>query len=152
MHPTTERTWWQRNLKWVILAAILAALLCFLAFLAGIFYLVLGAMRSSEVYQTALARVQSHPAAIAQLGRPIEAGLLFSGNSSVHPRSGEADIGMPVSGPLGEASISVIAHKRGGTWYFDEMQLRGSGTEPLELRTATEIEAAQTYPRLPATD
>jgi hypothetical protein len=141
MHAQRERTWWQRNLKWVITTGVLAVLLCMAIFVGGIIYVVGGAMRSSEVYQTALARARVHPQVIERLGEPLEPGWFFSGSLNVTPRSGDADIGISLSGPKGEATIGVVAFKKAGVWYYDIMRLESAGAAPIDLRTAEDIAA-----------
>jgi hypothetical protein len=140
MHAKTERTWWQRNLKWVVLAAVLAGVLLFAAFIAAILFAVVGAMRSSEVYQTALSRAQAHPDVVAWLGQPVEPGLFTSGSIEVNNRSGEADLSIPISGPRGSASISVVATKRAGIWHYEILQVQGPGSDPppIDLRLPQE--------------
>jgi hypothetical protein len=142
MNATAERSWWQRNLKWIITAAVLLGLLCLGLFIAAVLLLATTAMRSNDVHRTAMERVSQHPAAIASLGEPIEPGWLSSGSLQVDARSGTADLSIPVSGPRGRGDISVLARKRGGTWYFDQLQLETAGRPPLELRTAEQIAAA----------
>ena len=84
MHATTPppSTWWSRNWKWCVpvLAVLLLAL--FAAFVFGILALVFGAMKSSDPYRHAMARVQTDPAVTAALGTPIQAGWLVQGNLS----------------------------------------------------------------------
>jgi hypothetical protein len=138
MPTTTEPHWLQRNLKWVILAAVLACLLFFAALLGAIAFVVVTATRSSDVYRTAMARAQSHPQVIEQLGQPLEPGWLIQGTIEVDNRTGQADLAIPLHGPLGEASISVIAEKRGGVWQYEQLEVRIDGQAPIELRTPQE--------------
>lgn len=142
MNATAERSWWQRNLKWVIAAGILLGVVFLGLFVAAVLMLATTAMRSNDVHRTAMERVNTHPEAVALLGDPVEPGWLSSGSIEVNPRSGKADLSIPVSGPRGRGNISVVAHKRGGTWFFDELELRPEGREPIELRTAEQIAAA----------
>lgn len=142
MHAKTERTWWQRNTKWIVLGAILAGLLFLAALVLGIFFVVVAATRSSEVYQTSVARAQADSEVIARLGEPVEPGLLVSGNIQVENRDGEADIRIPLSGPQGEATLTVVAHKRAGTWRYDVMQVESAGAAPIDLARPEERAAA----------
>ena len=139
MTSTTEINWLQRNLKWVIFAAVLACLLFFGALLGAIAFVVVTATRSSDVYQTAMSRAQANPEAIQRLGQPLEPGLLIQGKIEVDGRSGEADLAIPVQGPQGEATISVIAEKRGGVWRYEQLELRIDNVASIDLRTPEEI-------------
>jgi hypothetical protein len=143
MNATGERTWWQRNLKWVIAGGVLLCLLTFALFIGGVVMLASSAMRSNDVHRTAMERVAAHPEAVARLGTPVEPGFFTSGSIEVNPRSGSADVSIPVSGPQGSGAISVVARKRAGTWYYDVMQLESEGSPPIELRTPDQVEAAR---------
>lgn len=138
MQTTNERPWLERNLKWVILAAVLACLLFFVAVLGAIAFVVVAATRSSDVYQTAMTRAQSHPEVVERLGAPIEPGWLIQGRIEVDNRTGEADLSIPVHGPRGEATISVIAGKRGGIWRYEELVVRFDDGASVDLRTPQE--------------
>ena len=133
MNANTERTWWQRNTKWIVLGAILTGLLFLATLVLGIFFVVVAATRSSEVYQTSVARAQADPEVIARLGEPVEPGLLVSGNIQVENREGEAEISIPLSGPQGEATLTVVAHKRAGVWRYEIMQVESTGAAPIDL-------------------
>lgn len=143
MNAATQRNWWQRNLKWLIAAGITLCLLTLALFVGGVMLLASTAMRSNDVHRTAMARVAAHPEAQARLGTPVEPGFFASGSIEVNPRSGSADLGIPVSGPEGAGTISVVARKRGGEWYFDTLQLETPGAPALELRTPEQIAAAE---------
>ncbi|MCB1062148.1 MAG: hypothetical protein KDN20_04405 [Verrucomicrobiae bacterium] len=91
-------------------------------------------LKGSEPYQESLARVQNHPAAIAAMGTPIEPGFFVTGNVNLENQAGDADISYQVSGPNGEAEISVAAERAGGKWEYRTMTATlGSSGEILDL-------------------
>lgn len=143
MNATAERSWWQRNLKWVITAGVLLCLLFLGLFIGAILLLATTAMRSNDVHRAAMEQVRAHPDAVAILGEPVEPGWLSSGSIEVNPRSGQADLGIPVSGPRGRGEVSVVAHKSAGIWFFEQLQLQVEGRAPIELRTPEQISAAE---------
>ena len=99
-------------------------------FVVGILAIVLGALRNTEVYRTALEEARSDPAVIAAIGGPVDAGLLFRGSIEVNPDSGYADIAIPIEGPAGEAVIYVEAEKARGQWtYSTLLVVADDGTE-----------------------
>lgn len=122
MTAVAQRTWLQRNTKWIVLGAVLLALAMLAAFITGILFFVAGLMRSSDVYKEALARAQAHPAVIERLGQPIEPGFFTSGTINVENDRGDADLSIPIHGPKGEATIRVVARKDGGPWQYESMQ------------------------------
>lgn len=143
MTTTSGKHWLERNLKWIILAAVLGFLLLLAVFIAAIAFFVSSVTRSSEVYQTAMSRAQAHPDVVGRLGTPIEPGWLVQGKIEVSDRSGEADIAIPIHGPRGEGSLSVVATKRGGTWRYEEVEVRfGGSAKAIDLRTAQEVASA----------
>lgn len=113
-----RRSWLRRNWLWLLGGLFL----CGLVFIGGLFMLVFGAMRSSDVAKEATNRAHSNPAVLKRLGAPIEEGWLLSGSINVAGSSGDADLAVPISGPKGTGKVSVAAHKSGGTWNYSTMQ------------------------------
>lgn len=110
-----EKGWWERNWKWAVPAFVVVSVGALVWALVGF---VMGAFRSSYVYQEALARARAHPAVVGQLGTPIEPGRFVSGSLSVSGASGDADLAIPISGPKGRGTLYVRASKRAGEWHF----------------------------------
>ena len=137
MTDRAERTWWQRNWKWALLAAALSLVLLIAGLVFVIVKLAGGMMRSAEPYRLAVDRAQAHPDVIAALGTPIEPGWMPSGNIKIENRSGTADLGITLKGPRGEAMIDVLATRRATQWHYSMMQV-SVGTATIDLRTADE--------------
>jgi hypothetical protein len=116
----THRTpnWWKRHWQWVLPIGCLGALTAFAAFVASIALIVFGAMKSTDIYKSALTRAEAHPSVIEALGAPIRAGFLVSGNTNVNGASGEANLSIPISGPKGKGKIYVAATKSLGEWKY----------------------------------
>ena len=119
--------WWSRNWKWFVPTGCLTILLLILAFCAAILLFVFGVLKSSDVYKTALARAKSDPAVIEALGQPIEEGWFMTGKTNVEGTSGEADIGIPISGPKGDATIYAVATKSAGRWKYTTLEVEVDG-------------------------
>jgi len=120
---SAKQGWLNRNWKWfvpvVAIVLILVCVGCLVLFGATIF----GTIKSSDVYQLALARAQENTAAVAALGSPIEAGFFVSGSINVSGPSGSADLSIPVSGPKGSGTLYVVAKKSAGVWEFTTLEL-----------------------------
>jgi Cytochrome oxidase complex assembly protein 1 len=113
-----RKSWLGRNWKWLLGATFLTLVV----FAAGIFALIMSWMRGSDVAQEAVARAQANPAMMQRLGARIDEGWLMSGSINVGTGgSGDAQVVVPVSGPKGNASIYVIAHKIAGTWNYNQI-------------------------------
>ncbi|HEX8279790.1 MAG TPA: cytochrome c oxidase assembly factor Coa1 family protein [Chthoniobacterales bacterium] len=125
--PERPRGWWSRNWKWVVPSGCLGLIAVVIVFVAAIFLIVFGALKSTDVYKTAVARAKSSPAVIEALGAPIEEGWFMSGKTNVEGTSGEADIGIPISGPKGKGTIYAVATKSAGRWSYTTLEVEVSG-------------------------
>lgn len=104
------------------------------AFAAFIILVVFGAMKQTDVYQTALARAKADQRVTSALGTPIEEGWFLSGNANVSGSSGEADLTIPISGPKGKGTIYVVATKFAGEWTYSKMVVKiDSSGETIDL-------------------
>jgi hypothetical protein len=127
--------WWQRHWRWAI------PLLCVfcLGFFAGVLALFMsvlfGAMRSSDVYITAMQRVRDNPQVVAALGAPIEPAWYLTGNLETSGTSGTADLKIPISGPKGEGELVIAAKKAAGQWTYSTLIVDVDGLRaPIDLR------------------
>ena len=102
--------------------------LMFLVFAGSTVVIVFSAMKSTDVYKEALARVKADPAVIEALGSPIKDGFLLSGNSNVNGASGESNLAIPISGPRGKGTIYVSATKSLGRWIYSGLVVEVSNT------------------------
>ena len=66
-----------------------------------------------------MARAQSNPTLIRELGLPVESGWLITGSIEVSGSSGSADLSIPIKGPLNTATVYVTAAKRAGKWKLE---------------------------------
>jgi hypothetical protein len=124
-----RRGWWSRNWKWFVPAGCLSLILLVLAFVFAIVLLVFGALKSTDVYRTALSAAQNNPAVVEALGAPIEEGWFLSGKANVEGSSGEADFSIPISGPKGKGTIYVVAQKSAGRWDFKTLEVEVHATK-----------------------
>ena len=117
-----ERThWWGRNWKWFVPTGCLGMLLLATGLVFVIVNIVFGAMKSSDAYKTALAKVQADPRVVNTLGSPIRDGFFVSGTTNVSGSSGHADLTVPISGPKGKGTIYFVATKFAGEWSFSKL-------------------------------
>jgi hypothetical protein len=134
--PPPARTpgWWQRHWRWAI------PLLCVfcLGFFAGVLALFMsvlfGAMRSSDVYTTAMQRARDNPQVVAALGTPIEPAWYLTGSLETSGSSGNADLQIPISGPKGEGELTIAAKKSAGQWTYSTLIVEVDGQRtPIDL-------------------
>ena len=132
-------SWWSRNWKWFVPTGCLSLITLAVAFVAILLVVIFGAMRSTDVYQGAVARAKSNPAVIEALGSPIKEGLFLSGSTNVNGASGQADLAIPISGPKGKGTIYVVATKSAGEWSYSKLVVEIAKTkERIDLETSTE--------------
>ncbi len=147
MMPNQGRSWLGRNWK-KLLAAIF---LCGAIFVVGIFTLIIGAMRSSDVAKEAIARAQSSQLVTQRLGAPISEGWLVSGSINVSPGAGDADLSLPISGPKGKGTVYVRAQKTAGTWEYVMMVATTEGSnDRIDLLASASAPEAQANTPTPA--
>ncbi|HET6602852.1 MAG TPA: cytochrome c oxidase assembly factor Coa1 family protein [Xanthomonadaceae bacterium] len=115
--------WFQRNWKWAVPVGCLTMLLVALLFVFMLMVVVFGAMRSSDVHEQAVAMARAHPGVTAALGTPIEEGFFVSGNINVSGPSGEAQLAIPLSGPMDSGTLYVEATRSTGLWRYQLLQL-----------------------------
>jgi len=140
--PVREKGWWERNWKWAVPAFVIVSVGILIWAVVG---LVMGAFRSSYVYQEALARARANPAVIEQLGTPIEPGRFVSGSISVSGASGEADLSIPVSGPKGRGTLYARASKRAGEWHFSMLLFAPESGPRIDLLKEPSIQEPQRF-------
>jgi hypothetical protein len=122
-------SWIKRNWGWAIPGGCCGCLVISLLMFAAIAMLVVGMFRNSEVVQQAMERAATDPELVQELGTPLKAGYLISGNLQTSGSSGTADLLIPISGPKGSGSMVLVAVKSGGTWTFTTLKVSLSEAE-----------------------
>jgi hypothetical protein len=142
--PNRRKSWLGRYWIWLLVAV----LLCGGLFVLGIFSLIIGAMRGSDVAKEAVARAQSNALVAQRLGAPISEGWFVSGSINVSTGSGDADLTVPISGPKGKGTVYVKALKTAGRWDYSLMQaaIEGSGQRIDLLASAVAAEPPSNTP------
>jgi hypothetical protein len=86
-------------------------------------------MKSSDAYQQAMERAETHPGVIAVLGEPIEPAWYLTGSVNEGSGTGEAKLEIPLSGPIGDGTLYVQTKTIAGELRFDVLTLRVRGTD-----------------------
>ena len=77
----------------------------------------------TPVVQGAIGAVQADAGAAERLGAPVEVGWWFQGTLSTNDKGGHADLILPVSGPLDEATLAIVATDEGDGWHYETLNL-----------------------------
>jgi len=148
------KNWWGRNWKWFVPAGCLTMLALAAGFIALILTLVFGMMKSSDVYQQALARAKASSAVSDALGTPIEPGFFAGGSIETSGPSGSANLSIPIHGPKGKGTIYLEARKSAGRWTFAllavEIDQTGQRIDLLDGRSSSPPAGTVMLPPYPA--
>src|SRR5438105_9855802 len=111
MYQPERKGCWGRNWKWIVPTGCLGLIILAVALAAGVFFFVVSAVKSSDVYRRALERAKADPAVVAELGQPISDGWLVRGTVETSGRYGHAKFQIPISGPKNSGTIYAEALK-----------------------------------------
>ncbi len=141
--PQPPRGWWSRNWKWFVPTGCFTFIVIGALGVVCIMFFAFSIIKSSDAYQTALARAKQDPRVTAALGTPIKEGLVPSGKTSVNGPSGDTDIGIPISGPKGKGTIYAVGTKSEGKWQFSKLTVQIENGEKIDLKEGTDRPAAE---------
>ncbi|TLD69864.1 hypothetical protein FEM03_16225 [Phragmitibacter flavus] len=116
----------EKNTKKILLGCGGCASLALLGigiFVFGIIMIVSTAMKSTDAYKQAYQIAVSSPDIQRALGTPIKDGFLPTGSIKTNNGVGNADFNIKISGPNGEGTVQVSAHKpAGGQWTYQVLE------------------------------
>jgi hypothetical protein len=121
-----EPSWWKRNRKWVLPLIVIGGIALFVC---GIFFGVMGLIRTNDAYKQGVARALADPQVIEAFGEPVKTGTMVTGSVQTSNASGEADLAVPLSGPKGEGTLYIGAYKQAGRWNMRVLEVAVSGKE-----------------------
>ncbi len=131
MSDVKQPHWMQRNWKWFVPVGCLSLLALAAAALVGFFFLIMGWIQSSDVYQLALEQARTHPELIEALGEPIEDSFITTGSISTSGSGGQADLKTYLQGPQGGARLFIVAEENNGVWTFQSLTARVDSDDTL---------------------
>jgi hypothetical protein len=118
-----RRGWFRRNWWWVLLLVFGGCIVICAGLCAGVFAFGVGALKSSDPYQAALAQVRQDKQVIARLGEPIEDAMIPTGEVNITNDRGEARLSFDVSGPKGSAKVVSQSKMIGGKWGLTQLEV-----------------------------
>lgn len=86
-----------------------------------------------EPYLMAIAQLNKSPAAISELGTPIQPGFPW-GNFKISGDNGEAQLSFSATGPTGHGTVYADAVKSGGNWRLTRLDLVVDGGRRIDIR------------------
>lgn len=119
MEETNQKSWFGRNWPWVLpVGGCLTLIVLAVMGIGTLFVGVSKMFTSSAPYEYALSEASNNAEVIAVFGEPIESDGIISGNISLKNNDGEADFSIPIKGPNGVGSITVVGTKTDGEWTY----------------------------------
>jgi len=116
-----KKGWFDRHPAWKIPIACFVLILLVGAFVAGLFLFIEGFFHRSDVFAQAMAKAGENLQVRSQIGAPLKAAWLISGNLNVNGSSGSANLSIPIAGSRHKGVIHVVAVESAGTWRFEQL-------------------------------
>jgi hypothetical protein len=113
----------QRKWAWWGAAIWLSVIATFIA----IFFAIAAAMKSSEAYKLAVAKLEANEMVIQSIGAPITTGIPM-GEIQVSGPSGSAKLSFSLKGPKGEGTAYLEANKSLGLWKIERLAFEQQST------------------------
>jgi len=120
-NPVSRHNWFQRNWKWFVPVGCGGMVAVMAGFVAVIFMIIMGSIKSSDAFKMAMAAAAQDPQVQQRLGTPIEAGWFISGKLEVTGSTGTANLSIPIHGPLGKGKLYADGTKTAGQWRFSTL-------------------------------
>ncbi len=120
--PTPGGARRRRGLLVALIVAIVAVLvLVGVGCVGGLWLFIQNTIRTTGVYEQAMAAAGRSPAVEQRLGAPLEPRWVVMGHVHIEDDAGEADLKIPIAGPRGHGQVHVIGVRAGGEWTIDRL-------------------------------
>jgi hypothetical protein len=106
-----------------------------IAFYGGFTLLFILMFPKFEPYIMAVGQLIESPAAISELGQPIQPGFPW-GSFSTSGDNGQAELSFSAKGPKGHGTVYADATKSGGTWRLTRLDLVVDGGRRIDIRSS----------------
>ncbi len=128
LHPEPMRkSWLEQHPLWKIPLGCVTLVLLIGLFVAVLLTIITTSFRNSDVFKQAMATATANPQVRAQIGEPIKAAWMVSGQLNVSGSSGNANLSIPLSGSRGKGVLRAVAKKSSGVWRFTYLQVSVEG-------------------------
>ena len=122
-----RKSWLDQHPRSKIPLGCLTLLILVGMFVGLLMTVITASFRSSDVYKQAMAQAAANEQVRTQIGNPIKADWLISGELKVSNDTGSANLSIPISGSRGRGAIRAVASKNGGVWQFSCLQVVVAG-------------------------
>jgi Cytochrome oxidase complex assembly protein 1 len=118
-----------KKVIWIVVSIVVGLLLLLCLFVGGIVVAVFSSIKSSEPAKHAVTVAAQDSRVQAALGSPVKPGWIPGGSINVAGSSGEADLNIPLEGPLHKGTLYVVARKSEGEWTYQKLAVRIEDSE-----------------------
>ncbi|HEX5757118.1 MAG TPA: cytochrome c oxidase assembly factor Coa1 family protein [Arenimonas sp.] len=127
MNAPVKQGWFARHWPWALASGCLVMVVLLVGAMLALGAFAFSLLRSSDVYQQALAFARGNPVVIERVGIPLQPGWLVTGSIRHDGSGGHAELVMPLSGPHADAKLFVEAELQAGRWEFRHVWLTLAG-------------------------
>ena len=124
MEAHHQKSWFGRNWPWLLPVG--GCLIIIFLFVFGIGAAIFGGvklLKNSEPFEYALETATNNEELIAIIGEPIETDGIMQGSLNCNNGRSSADITIPLKGPEGEASVTIVGEKLDEDWEYEEFYI-----------------------------
>ncbi len=129
MEAHQQKSWFGRNWPWLIPVG--GCLVIILLFIFGVGAAIFGVSKiltESEPYEYAVETALNNEELISIIGEPIETDGMMQGSLNYNNGKSSADITVPLKGPNGKASVTIIGEKLDDEWDYEEFYITINAT------------------------
>lgn len=120
--------WWSRNWAWALPVGGCGGCLVLVLLVVGGGVLLGGkaleGLSDAAGDDEAIARAEANPRVVELIGTPLKKKMGFNGSVNINNGETHADYRISISGPRGEATLSVQGVKDAGGWSYDHLECR----------------------------
>ncbi len=121
--PAKKTNWWLLGCGGCLSLIVLGVIGC-----GVLFFGVMKLVKSSEAYQMALSAATNSPEVQAELGAPIQPGMMVQGNVNSNAGTETADLSIPLKGPKASATVHFFGKKADGKWEISDFTVTVAGS------------------------
>ncbi len=125
----------KKKTRWALYGGIVCVAL--LLGCTGVFSVILGVIKKSDAYVSALTKAKADPRVVEKIGEPISEGVFPQGSVNVVNGNETADLRISLNGPKGSGVLEVRSHKSDGSdWVYDRLVFGHDDSAAIDLLEA----------------
>lgn len=144
--PINQKTWWQRNWKWVVPVCgmlLISIIVFFTSGMGGIATDFAQAYSDTELYEKAINKAEADPRVQELLGKiqPIDKTAILEGEADYSNNDQTVNSTIRIIGAKGKARMDITAFRKNNEWVYSKINIRIK--TPPEKKQTIEINPAE---------